>query len=66
MGISSEQQSAYDKALAASTVRIQKASNGYVVKRMDGTFVFSDWEGAADCAKKFFDGDPTISKPRPR
>jgi hypothetical protein len=52
--IEKDKQSQGDKLLAARTVRIERAVNGYVVKRADGHYVFRTFAEAMVSTEQFF------------
>lgn len=49
-----ELQSQMDKALAARTIRIERANNGFIVKRADGHFIYCNLKEAFDSVDLYF------------
>lgn len=51
-----------EQAIAAKTVRVEKAQNGYIVKRIDGHFVYPSFKEASKYTEMFFESQANSTK----
>ncbi len=50
-----EIQSQGDKAIAARTIRVERAQNGFIVKRADGHFIYATLQEAFHGVELYFE-----------
>lgn len=51
---SRDAQSQVDKAIAARTIRIERAQNGFIVKRADGHYIYASLDDAFESVEMYF------------
>lgn len=54
MNDNKELQAQKDKAEYENTIRIQKAGNGFIVKRFGPPMIFMNWKETAEFCEKYF------------